>query len=165
MALVQCFGCTKKGGRCKFVGTINKNEYGVDMVVCKKHADQNVIKGWSAWDYSYDTEPEDVRKFFKFYDMCLGWFKCNRKLALCITSQLFKEEYVYKNAEPEDFILAFIEKVLKPIDSGECSICYECDGPNCVTHCGHVYCTMCITKWIFKSPTCPMCRKNISKYI
>ena len=47
------------------------------------------------------------------------------------------------------------------------STCSICDTNNCntITKCGHVYCQLCIFKWIVKNAsnaTCPICRRHIT---
>jgi hypothetical protein len=46
-----------------------------------------------------------------------------------------------------------------------CSICMNevnCDIVN--TPCGHVFCNKCLTKWLMKKNTCPMCRHSIGEW-
>lgn len=45
-----------------------------------------------------------------------------------------------------------------------CSICYDdvCEKTEIKTPCGHLFCNECLTPWLFKNTTCPMCRKDFS---
>lgn len=43
-----------------------------------------------------------------------------------------------------------------------CIICLEKKKDKCVLPCGHIYHENCISKWLNKNPTCPICR---NKYI
>ena len=44
---------------------------------------------------------------------------------------------------------------------GECGICYDIKSL-IKTNCDHLFCKNCITEWIKKSNTCPMCRNVIN---
>ena len=45
-----------------------------------------------------------------------------------------------------------------------CSICYDdvCEKTEIKTPCGHLFCNECLTPWLLKNTTCPMCRKDFS---
>jgi hypothetical protein len=41
-----------------------------------------------------------------------------------------------------------------------CPICHD-GSPGYVTACGHAFHTACITQWLLRASTCPMCRTNL----
>lgn len=43
----------------------------------------------------------------------------------------------------------------------ECSICFDLKNDMIYTNCDHIFCKNCIDKWLKKTNTCPLCRKNI----
>jgi len=43
-----------------------------------------------------------------------------------------------------------------------CTICMDEEREVCLTHCGHAYCTLCITQWVAAHDGCPTCRRSLS---
>lgn len=43
-----------------------------------------------------------------------------------------------------------------------CPICLECLQQPVVTHCGHAFCYPCITEWLRRSNSCPVCHGEIA---
>ncbi|KAF6167313.1 hypothetical protein GIB67_043174 [Kingdonia uniflora] len=51
------------------------------------------------------------------------------------------------------------------VDDGEkCSVCFEDikigDVAKAIKGCSHTFCARCITEWLTRKPTCPLCRFN-----
>lgn len=40
---------------------------------------------------------------------------------------------------------------------GECPVCFDAPADHSLS-CGHAFCGTCITKWLEKNPSCPLCR-------
>jgi hypothetical protein len=45
-----------------------------------------------------------------------------------------------------------------------CSICYnEIVNEKKLKNCNHSFCELCVSQWLIKNPTCPMCRTDVSQ--
>lgn len=72
------------------------------------------------------------------------------------------------DAETDDIVIEFMGKTMfpDPTCQADCSVCMENQAGNmCSLQCEHSFCYPCITNWVFTNPTCPLCRKNISRDI
>jgi hypothetical protein len=71
------------------------------------------------------------------------------------------ESIQLSNAKPRITLEKF-EKLEKCNDITNCSICFENIKDNVKLKCGHIYCSVCIKKWLTeRSNTCPTCREEI----
>jgi len=71
------------------------------------------------------------------------------------------ESIQLSNVKPKITVENF-EKLEKCNDITNCSICFENIKDNVKLNCGHIYCSVCIKKWLTeRSNTCPTCRAEI----
>lgn len=54
--------------------------------------------------------------------------------------------------------------VNKPDDELICSICHSVFCNPVMSPCDHVFCRLCITKWLQNNRNCPICRKRVPRY-
>ena len=46
--------------------------------------------------------------------------------------------------------------------TSECAICYQENTDSCfTTHCNHIFCQDCMTKWLLTNNNCPLCRTSL----
>jgi len=51
---------------------------------------------------------------------------------------------------------------LEAHQGGDCSICQgQLDGPISLP-CGHLFCEECVSEWLDREPTCPLCRSQVT---
>ena len=56
----------------------------------------------------------------------------------------------------------YLNITLKNTDNLECSICYENKTNNVkLIKCNHIFCELCIKKWLLNNITCPICRVKL----
>lgn len=161
----QCMARTTKGHRCKLSGGHTSDCYGVQIPVCKRHTEQNAIHQWSRFLYNEHT-PSIVRQYLDFYEQCVYTHGFRKVPSISITTELFRD--VFPDAETDEVVIEFLGKTMSPDPDAtqDCSVCMECPKGNmCSIHCGHTFCYPCITNWVFTNPSCPLCRKNISRSI
>lgn len=157
-------GRTTRGRRCRLSGRYTNVCYGVDIPVCRHHTSGNIIRSWS-WNQGDTHIPKVIKEYLDFYDQCLFVHGIKSIPAVSMTTELFMD--TSPDEDTGDVVVKFINRVLSPVsestsDDG-CSICFE--KTECSLHCGHSFCNSCIVSWIFKNPSCPLCRKNISRNI
>lgn len=161
----QCMGRTTKGHRCKLKGRRTSDCYGVAIPVCGHHTEQNSIHEWSRFQHTEHT-PELIRDYLEFYEHCVYSHGFRKVPSISITTEMFKD--TPGDADTADIVVGFVGKTMapQPESTQDCSICMEnkC-GDMCSLHCDHTFCYPCIMTWVFSNPTCPMCRKNISRNI
>jgi len=156
---------TTKGHRCKVKSSCTSDCYGVQIPVCKRHSHQNAIYQWSHFQHNERT-PLVIRQYLDFYERCVHTHGFRKIPSISITTELFRD--VPMDAETDEIVIEFMGKTMfpNPTCQTECSVCMENhDGNMCLLHCDHSFCYPCITNWVFTNPTCPLCRKNISRNI
>jgi len=160
-----CMGRTVKGHRCKLSGRYTSDCYGVEIPVCKRHSEQNAVHQWSRSTYNEHT-PLIIKEYLDFYERCVYEHGFRKIPSISITTELFREMPLA--SEADEVVINFMNKTMVQdySEESECAICMEKPPGNmCSIHCGHKFCYPCITSWIFSNPTCPLCRKNISRSI
>jgi hypothetical protein len=153
----MCYGKTFRGKRCKIKSHNTYKCYGLELPVCKYHERQNVIYRWSLSRKTVNI-PEKIRTFLAFYSHCVT-VGINHWLALVITAEVYNR---IGHASKDEIIELFQSIVFRPT-SGECSVCYDSPNTMLKTRCGHMFCKICLVKWMETNITCPMCRKIISQ--
>ncbi|MBP72598.1 MAG: hypothetical protein CMA70_03340 [Euryarchaeota archaeon] len=161
----QCMARTTKGHRCKLNGGYTSDCYGVQTSVCKRHAGQNAIHQWSRFTYN-EHVPSIIKQYLDFYEKCVYTHGFRKIPSISITTELFRDMPV--ESEPDDIVVNFMQKTMshEPGEETDCAICMDNPPGNmCSLHCNHKFCYPCIMNWVFTNPTCPLCRKNISRSI
>lgn len=173
---MRCFSLTQQGHRCKRHGTQVKNEDGFLIHTCKQHDRKNCTNDWKEVILDELYIPSSLPLVFErmmsmmlYMYMNYGWDKHICKVIVDYTWLDFLHldftpnlELCYKQVDIV-FIKRFIQKNFEYEAFGreECPICYETFDNNIKTICGHVFCKKCITKSLYNSIRCPMCRNEL----
>ena len=160
-----CMGRTTRGHRCKLSGRYTSDCYGIKIPVCKRHSDQNAIHQWSHHTHNQGV-PSIIKEYLDFYERCVYIHGFRKIPSVSITTELFREMPL--ESATDDIVVNFMGKTMfhDRDETAECAICMEKPPGNmCALHCDHKFCYPCITSWVFSNPTCPLCRKNISRDI
>lgn len=83
-----------------------------------------------------------------------------------ITSELFnnttREEPSQANPTPEHIISNLQRVNIENNDDRQCSICFEQLNGNCIQlRCDHYFHENCISRWLNRQDTCPVCRNQV----
>lgn len=145
------------------MATINYNVNNINNIINYNNNIINVNNNLIELEYLMQNfihfETREETNLFKrsHSNLHYGHYCCGGKGVL-----VYNKTMCELNDLKEQFISNSVEKkiVVKDVD-GECGICYDIK-PLIQTDCFHTFCEKCISEWIKKSDTCPMCRSIIN---
>jgi len=155
----RCSGLTSRGRRC-CKKTLNFYRcYNVDIPLCTHHRHSNPIFNWS-YNGDYSSSHETVVRWLDFFNDITAKSNIPPWLAVYITSRLY--EHVPSDMPQYDLMTVFFNSVFLPSEPIECPVCMDSNSDEYVTTpCGHSFCRACISRWMYTSVQCPLCREII----